>query len=940
MAKSFKRNLSLLLAMIMIVGTFAVFPLTSSADSTYKETLIPENFWGTLYNGEGDPEGEGIVDYKGTYVNAHPNSGVDLDEWFRNICLCPMDFDEDDEDRCYIGITAKDNRVISGIDVSVDTDVSNGEPLIYAGDSGNAVSGVKNGSVYSFTDINSASVKLSGSDSYLYVTKIEVYCADYVAPATYTVTWKNGSSVLETDAGVVEGTAPSYDGAAPTKAADDQYTYTFSGWTDGTTTYGLTDALPAVTADVTYTAVFTAKVAPVSYNKDSDELFFGVVLQNPGDTIDTSGTSKKLSFIVDVLVDYYNDGSSVDTYIAGEIWKSVDSFYINDNNEFICYNYNSTSKFTPAEGKTFMVYYVPYDCMWYIEEVEVPAADPSGTYTVTWNNYDGTLLETDVDVPAGSDPSYNGDEPTKPDSEYYTYEFAGWGPVVGPVKGNITYTARFRIAPKQEEGLIKRFTFDIPSEVDEMTYISNGESAWVWSYYDPSGYDLPSYAYEGGAFMLCYSYVYGVGSKKADEWMITPAIEIPKYETHMTFYATNINSSYPETFDVCVGTSADPSSMTVIRTVTPATGYNSWEFYDIDLSDYAGQTVYVGFHDTSYDMYECWIDLIEFRHTDEIVKYTITWNNWDGTNLETDEDVPYGTMPEYNSAEPVREADNDYEYTFAGWDNEIVATAGNRTKTYTATYTATAHNYEFVDGVLQCVDCGKLYNGLYFADNGEIRYYVDGVATYAGLVQDTDGSLYYINSYKKAVKNCEYAIGEAKTNGLLSSGRYYFGEDGKLTEQPTVDKNGLVLDEDGEIRYYENGLAAYAGLVKDGDDYYYINSAKKAVKGCEYGVTEAKANGLLPAGVYYFGEDGKMTDPPAGDKNGVSFDEDGEIRYYVDGVATYAGLVQDGDDYYYINSSKKAVKGTAYRIGESKTNGLLPAGLYTFGADGKLVLPE
>lgn len=73
----------------------------------------------------------------------------------------------------------------------------------------------------------------------------------------YTVTWKNDDDTeLETDENVVYGTAPSYDKATPTKAEDAEYTYTFSGWTDGTNTYGVNDTLPAVAGDVTYTAVF------------------------------------------------------------------------------------------------------------------------------------------------------------------------------------------------------------------------------------------------------------------------------------------------------------------------------------------------------------------------------------------------------------------------------------------------------------------------------------------------------------------------------------------------------------------------------------------------------------------------------------------------------------------------------------------------------------
>ncbi len=228
-------------------------------------------------------------------------------------------------------------------------------------------------------------------------------------------------------------------------------------------------------------------------------------------------------------------------------------------------------------------------------------------------------------------------------------------------------------------------------------------------------------------------------------------------------------------------------------------------------------------------------------------------------------------------------------------------------------------------------------NGVVQDEDGEIRYYVDDVAQYAGLVQDSEGNYYYINSTKKAVKNCKYGIGESRTNGLLPAGIYEFGADGKMIV-PEV-KNGVVLDEDGEIRYYVNDVAQYAGLVQDSEgNYYYINSAKKAVKNCKYGIGESRTNGLLPAGIYEFGADGKMIVPEV--KNGVVLDEDGEIRYYVNDAAQYAGLVQDSEgNYYYINSAKKAVKNCKYGIGATRTNGLLPAGIYEFGADGKMLNP-
>lgn len=47
--------------------------------------------------------------------------------------------------------------------------------------------------------------------------------------------------------------------------------------------------------------------------------------------------------------------------------------------------------------------------------------------------------------------------------------------------------------------------------------------------------------------------------------------------------------------------------------------------------------------------------------------YTIKWVNYDGTELEVDSDVLYGTTPTYDGETPTKESDSRYSYEFTNW---------------------------------------------------------------------------------------------------------------------------------------------------------------------------------------------------------------------------------------------------------------------------------
>ena len=145
-------------------------------------------------------------------------------------------------------------------------------------------------------------------------------------------------------------------------------------------------------------------------------------------------------------------------------------------------------------------------------------------------------------------------------------------------------------------------------------------------------------------------------------------------------------------------------------------------------------------------------------------------------------------------------------------------------------------------------------------------------------------------------------------------------------------RNGVAADDYGKLCYFIDGVQQYdTGLVKWEDDYYYVRPNGLILTWPSY-VSEDKANGLLPAGDYSFGEDGKLIM-----RNGVAADDYGVLCYYIDGVQQYdTGLVEWEGDYYYVRSNGLILTWGSY-VSEEKANGLVPAGNYEFGADGKMV---
>ncbi len=147
---------------------------------------------------------------------------------------------------------------------------------------------------------------------------------------------------------------------------------------------------------------------------------------------------------------------------------------------------------------------------------------------------------------------------------------------------------------------------------------------WLHSDNNPGAYDYSPFMDNG--FAMCYSFIDYDGAYDTDAYLVSPQAFDIVAGSQLTFKANNANVSYPESFSVCVAeTTGTPTAadFTVVATPTVSTGYEDTPTeISVDLSAYAGKSIWIAFHDQNYDAYEIWIDDIAISGAK---KRAITW---------------------------------------------------------------------------------------------------------------------------------------------------------------------------------------------------------------------------------------------------------------------------------------------------------------------------
>ncbi|MBE6135928.1 MAG: starch-binding protein [Erysipelotrichaceae bacterium] len=189
----------------------------------------------------------------------------------------------------------------------------------------------------------------------------------------------------------------------------------------------------------------------------------------------------------------------------------------------------------------------------------------------------------------------------------------------------------------------------------------------------------------------------------------------------------------------------------------------------------------------------------QYYKYDKTTKYTITWKNADGTVLETDSNVAYGTTPTYNGVTPTKASDSKYKYTFAGWTPGIDKVIDDAI--YTATFTkelkpstanlpdklyfssnkgwANVNAYAWATNTIRNADWpGVPMTYLKTNEYGEKVYEISGLSSYTSIIfnNGSEQTVDIAGTTIKADKNAFY-LGDKNSDGKYTVGQWY--ESGK-----------------------------------------------------------------------------------------------------------------------------------------------------------------
>ena len=522
--------------------------------------------------------------------------------------------------------------------------------------------------------------------------------------SVYTVTWKHGDLVLSTEL-YAEGDTPSYKGVAPTKDKDADYnTYEFSGWDK---------PLSPIKEDTTFIAQFRRI-----------------------DHVHTAGRTERVNEVAPKCVD--NGSYQIVTYCA-ECGKAFNT----ETFEIPAVGHDLeqvAAKDATCTEVGWNAYEYCKKCN-YTTKVEIPATGHIHTNTRIENEVPATCTE------AGSYEliTYCEDDNVELNRETIAIEpkghllqhveakaatctDVGWNAYDYCTRENCNYTTKEEIAALGHENVLNSETLEYTcsrcgnktGRDYEMTI--EFDPVRVGDVYDKHAARV-SWKNDDHALSFVY-YALQVGSTSFSPWrtntVVTDAMLGQNAIAHVyvgvnpdeevdTSFVRIENGHLMNCVAICNGNTYSAGGAAHGSVLNPD-GVSYYDYYHIEIP--------IG-------------TVLQDAH-----EYTVTWKNYDGTVLETDT-VHRGDMPSYDGATPTKPAADGKEYTFLGWDKELVPNPGEDV-IYTARFGESAITYNVTFVVLGV--------------SHVITYsYMDTPSYSPTLSYDEDGKTYVFQGWDKEI---------------------------------------------------------------------------------------------------------------------------------------------------------------------------------------------
>ena len=420
-------------------------------------------------------------------------------------------------------------------------------------------------------------------------------CSETPTAIFYTVTFKNYDGSLLSESKVEKGHNVVYEGITPTRGETAEYTYTFTGWDQ---------PLTNILSDSARVAQFSETFKPVTIyhtvffvNYDGSALFEASVADGGTAIFDRDDPTRP-------------------------------------ETEEYSYTFSGWDK---------SLQNITSDCVRVAQYTET-AKPVTHYYTVTFVNYDGTIITTDV-VEEGHEATYTGPALSRPETEEYSYTFSGWDKPLTNITSDCVRVAQFSATAKEVTHYYTVTFKNYDNTVLTTNKVAEGGTA-TYGLENPTRPETAEYSYTFNGWDAPLTNI------TSDCVRVAQYSETAKPVTpYYTVTFKNYDDSILHQALVIEGGSATYGGATPTRPDNAEFTY-AFKGWDKSLENITSNCIRIAQYEEDY------------------VEYTVKFFNYDDSLLYTDV-VHYKESASYYGPNPTKPSTSTHHYTFKGWDKDF-----------------------------------------------------------------------------------------------------------------------------------------------------------------------------------------------------------------------------------------------------------------------------